>query len=511
MATDAGHCALGVVLIRRFQRPILYQQEVWQRDVLPYPCFQTRSSHSLVIMPEALPTCRPMSAPGLDTALRRHTIKRSEKGTSYAKGGEAAAMMDAYPTMNREGFTKRAILGCCFLVLALVTLIGVFKTPLWGDELEYHFPLVLSISWKTILDPHSTYSSAYAPLPFFMASLVHRALPSLYAVRFLNWLVALSCALVFRRMLSKESPSRDAILLLFLSNPYFLRGSCTFHVTNYGLFFGLSALFIYFYSNSRYRHAAAYLLMTMATLSMQWMLMLFIGISLYELRLCRTGDLSRRQFVGLAALKLLASLPAFGLIWVWGGLTHPNFKQYALHPSFESANVVLAGLGFLFFFYSIFNILRLGWSEFVLIIVLAPLLFIAQPVFAWKQGIGLFTGFESNLLRLVEAFTSVPYSILLFGLALSGMVFCALAMKTARTGVAQTGSYIALGLGSAYVGSVMLSSGHVYVMVPFLLLMLEGELSQRRGLLPCMNVQWYSAGVGYLLYYMLIKSHGAQL
>jgi hypothetical protein len=312
-------------------------------------------------------------------------------------------------------------------------------------------------------------------------------------------------------MLPYGDPSRDSVLLLFVSNPYFLRASCTFYVTDFGLLFGLSALWVYFRSNTRYRHVAAYALITMATLSMQWLLMLFVGVSLHELRLWRTGDLSSRRFATLAVLKLIVAVPVLALILVWRGLTHPNFATHALHPSFEGANIVLAVLGFLFFFYSIDGVRRLGWNHLLGILVLSPLVVLAQPALARVQGPGLFSGFESTFLRLLEQVTSIPYATLLLGLTLSGMVFCGLALKLPRHGLAEVSLYTAAGLGSAYVASELLSSGHVYVMVPFLLLMLQGELSKKPAILVCLNVQWYCAGLGYLFYYTMFKSHGILL
>ena len=78
-----------------------------------------------------------------------------------------------------------------YALFGLLTLFGIFKAKSWGDEKSYHLPLAKDINFEMVLDESSNYSSAYAPLPYFIGNLIYRVSGSVTTLRLLNWVIAL--------------------------------------------------------------------------------------------------------------------------------------------------------------------------------------------------------------------------------------------------------------------------------------------------------------------------------
>lgn len=350
------------------------------------------------------------------------------------------------------------------------------------------------------------------PLPYLLGFPVCRVFHSIYALRLLNWLIAFLAAVVFLIILNRmNTPIKHQLLLLFVSNPYFLRSASVYYMTNYGILFSLAALYFYFFGKTRHSYAFAHIFALLAVLSMQWMLMLYLAFSLYEFHLRFTQRIKNAMLFKYMGIKLVTLLPVLFLVYEWRGLTHPRFKAHVLSPSFESLNILLAILGFLFAVHVIFTIKSLRHGFFVMVIYLAPIIYLKQPVFSVHQGVGMFPGLESNLLRHVETYLHIPYSITLLILTVVGLAVYFQIFSVEKSDCAEVVYYIICGLSVAFVSSTLLGSAHVYIIVPFVLLLLIRQLERMGKYLWIMNTQWYLTSLSYLFYYVLVKSRGLSI
>lgn len=402
------------------------------------------------------------------------------------------------------------LLFCC-IMLMLVTLYALFVTPIFGDEATSHFPLSQTINLKMIIDVHSAYPSAYTPLSYCIARPLYELIPTIYTVRLLNWFVAIAAAILFLLLVRKLTDQWRAVFLLFLANPYFLRAAVVLYILNWGLLFGLAALYVYFYVKKPYAYALSHLLLLLAVLSVQWMLMLYVAFFLYELKqvsLHTWRDL--RLLVRPVTAKIVSLVPLFMLAFFWRGLTHPNAYR-SLVPTIANVNIVMAIMGFLFVLWLMMNWRRPAWSDALIVFFTLPILYFGQPVHAIQQGIGLYTGLESTILHKLEMFTHFPYSWSLFILTAAGLLFFIRVVRARQEGLSLVALYLVFALMVSYVLQSLLSSTHVYGMLPFLLLSsIPVFKEQNRGLL-LVVLQWLLLAVVYILYYAHVKTHGILL
>lgn len=399
-----------------------------------------------------------------------------------------------------------------FALEAAITLYGVYRTPSYGDEANYHFPLAKNITWQMIVDGDSDYSSAYTPLPFVIGHVVYRVFPSLYALRLLNWLVVLSSIIVFYRLARMHSKDGAIELtLLYSLNPYLLRASFLYLMFGYGLVFTLLGLYFYFKGGKAKHYILAHLCWGLAVLSMQWMLVPFVAVGLFELGEYfaeRKQILTKGSSLALrVGAKLTVLLPAFLVFYQWEGLTHPNFHTHTLHASFEHVNGVLSVLGFCFFLYVTYYCRRLSFNVLSYLIFTLPVLFLGLPQHAEGHGINNMTGVVSAFSRKLETILHLPYIVTTGLWVTAGLLFLHILLKENRNAIEKVSQYMVLGLMAAFAISTRLGASHVFILLPFTLLAVGKSLA-KKNIRYAMSIQWLVMTLAYVVYIIFWQSTG---
>ena len=154
----------------------------------------------------------------------------------------------------------------------------IFTTPFWGDEIIYHYPTTANISFPNIIHNSPSYNSAYTPLPYILGSLIYKINNSLYALRLLNYVIFLFLIYFLYKISLNFRSDPFTLLLLLICNPYLLKSSFTYHMTNYGLLFAIIGIYIYFFSQKKHKMILAHFFWGISVLCQQWMLIIIFSI-----------------------------------------------------------------------------------------------------------------------------------------------------------------------------------------------------------------------------------------
>jgi len=397
----------------------------------------------------------------------------------------------------------------CAVFLSVLCLIGIFTAPAWDDELNFHAPLAASLSWPMITEADSDYSSAYPPLPYVSGAWLARQVSGLWALRLSNLLIALLTAVAFWRLARSLSPIYPALTLAFIANPYFLRSACFYFMFNWGLLFAFAAAAVLLRPGvAGWKYWLGHVCIGLAVLSMQWMLVLAFAVAVVEgKQICRQ-PLAIKPLVRWLAANLLPLLPAAWLFYRWQGLVHPNFAYHALQPSAFNATMILAVAGFLFWPWLISNFPRLSWPTVRLALFLLPLLALSLPQYSTRQLPGFFAGLESTFLHVLERLSGIPYAVGLLVLAVAGILIIKAMWQKIRVGNLEVILLTCILWLAALLSSAVLSSSHIYQLLPWLLLLLADNLDRDRPALLRLNIAFFLLSLGYLAYLIFAKSHG---
>jgi len=390
-------------------------------------------------------------------------------------------------------------------VVLLFCFIAIFITPSFGDETRYHYPLARNISLNQIMDPHSDYSSTYMPLPYLIANAFLKMFPSLYTVRFLNYAIFLLLIYFFYLLARKFSHDPWLLTLLAFLNPYFLMSSFVFYMYNWGPLFALLGL--YFYSVKKSLPLAG-LFLSFAVLSQQWMLMLAVAIMLYEGIQLIQGEITLGLFSKRALTIFIFLTPAIFLFVNWQGLVHPNFVSHALRPSFEHLSAVLSHFGFIMFFPVISVSFSFINKKHIPLILLLPWFWLSIPAFSSYSDLNHITGFFPHLAMKFDQYLGLPYQVTMFLFIIPGILSLAMLMKKTNYEETDFLAYGALGLFTAFVASARLASAHIYIALPFLLLLFHNEISGLKKLKVLMIAQYLVISVVLILYFTFFRSRG---
>jgi hypothetical protein len=407
---------------------------------------------------------------------------------------------------------KKIILLVLLFSICSLCFISIFITPPWGDEKDSHYPNALNISLDQILKKDSNYSSAYPPFPYILGSIFLKIYRSLFTLRLLNYMLFLASIFVFFKICKKICTEPISITALFLLNPYLLRSSYSYYMFHYGLTFALGGIYFYFFSDTKMRMLWAHLLWMLAVLSQQWMLIVIIGVYLSDLSKFINKTESISEIIKSTVFKFLSLAPALLLFYVWKGLTHPNFHEYALHASLEHLNSVLANIGLLFLVVSVFRVRSLINIKYLPLLFLLPILFFSVPVHSERLGLETSTGVAAQLCDKLRVFLHVPYNLSMSLFILSGIILFMIAINIdRRTDYQQSLFNIFCGLCCAFVISALLGASHIYVSIPFLLLMMHKEIEKSSAISRLLIGQFYLLSIFYTIYITFFRSSGLTL
>ena len=394
------------------------------------------------------------------------------------------------------------------IALLIFCFVAIFFTQSYGDELVYHFPLAQKIGVAQILDPHSDYSSAYTPLPYLIAHSLLKIVPSLMAVRILNYIVFLLSLWVFFSLVGRYSGDPWSLTLLYALNPYFLLSSIIFYLYNWGPFFALLGLYFYLHKK---RFFLACMFLAFSVLSQQWMLAVVAAVLLNETLCLARRCISLQQSAARAALLITAMAPVILLFWNWGGLVHPNFASHRLQPGFEHLSAVLSHLGFLLFFLVVARTRDFMRRRYVPFLFLLPLLWLAIPAFASNSDPQVITGFLPHAAMKLELYLHVPYRITMFLLSTLGLGVLALLVQKTDDLDRFVLAYSSFGLICALVASARLATANIFNLLPLLLLFFGKDIAETRRVKALMIFQSLVVGIVLLLYFVFLRSKNVLL
>ena len=387
-------------------------------------------------------------------------------------------------------------------------LVAIFITPGFGDEVNYHSPLARNISWRQIMDHHSDYSSAYTPLPYLIGSVALKIWNSLYALRILNYLVFLATICAFHLLAGNYLKDNWQLTFLVFLNPYLMRSAFVYYMDNWGLLFALLGLYFYLVRNSS---LPANLFISLAVLSQQWMLVLVIAIWLHGWISFRERKINLRVFMKGTLSQFFFLAPAILLFVRWQGLTHPNFSSHALSPSFEHLSAVLSHLGFIMLFPVLAAARGFFKAKYLPLLFMAPWFWLSVPRHAPWSDLTHISGFFSHGAMKIEHFLRVPYRWVMFIFILPGLLLILSVTNRIENEKTRVFGYAFLGLAAALVASVRLTTAHIYLVVPFLVLFLHEEIGKTKRLPWLMSMHYLLVCGFYIIYFVFYRSRGILL
>ena len=346
------------------------------------------------------------------------------------------------------------------------------------------------------------------PLPYLLGNLLLRIFDSLIALRIMNFIVFLLAIFFFDRIARSMTEEHEQLTLLAFLNPYLLFSSFVYYMYSWGVLFALVGL--YFYLVRRLKPAAD-IFLALAVLSQQWMVVIVAAVIIHEGIQVLERKLSLAQWgIGIAR-KAVILLPAAAIFISWRGLTHPSFSSHGLHPSFEHLNIVLVNLGFMFFLVVLAHFRHFLKTRYIPLLFLFPLLYLSIPAYSSYNGINNINGFIANFADKVDKMLHIPFGWVLFPFIILGILLLALMLTDKTRDEKITFLFIIYGFSAAFVVHSRLSSAHVFVMLPFILLFLSKEIQSRKWLSKAMIFQFLLISLAYVIFTVFFKSQGIEL
>jgi len=397
------------------------------------------------------------------------------------------------------------------ITLLMYCFLAIFITYVRGDESKYHYPTARTISLKAVIQPDSTYNSAYTPLPYFIGGLVLGIHDSIYVLRLLNFLTVIVIVFFAYKIFKRIDRNPELLTLLVISNPYFLRSAFTYHMSAYGIMFALVGVYFYFFSNYRYKNLFAFLFQCLAVLSQQWMLAVTFALLLLELKKNLAENFNIFRLVKKSALLIVLFSPAIYLFYTWRGFTHPGFQSHALHPSFEHLTALLAHVGFAFGLIVLMNIRSLLKIKYVPLVFVFPLIYLSVPVHSQGHGVREITGITSQFSMQIERFLHIPYSVSMLAFSILGLAAMVLLLRKDNSDSNFFLKGALSGFFAAFIASTRLSSAHIYTSFPFLTMAFSREINHCKNWSMLIALQFFLVAVFYITYYVFFVSHGIQM
>lgn len=412
--------------------------------------------------------------------------------------------------MNFGQFNHR-LSHALLLALLFYCFILIFVTPVRGDEIKYHYPSARNFSLKEVVSPESLYSSAYGPIPYLLGSILLKIYDSIHVLRLLNYLIVMLLAFFLLKIGEAKSNEPALFALVVISNPYLLKSAFTYHMFNYGLLFTIVGVYFFFFSKINKKLLVSHIAFGLAVLSQQWMIVVVLSVFLIDLFRIFARPMSLFRIAKNVGLKIIVLLPALCLFLSWRGLTHPNFQSHALHPSFEHLTGTLANWGFIAGLIVLFHWQSLLKRQFVPMLFLFPLLYLSIPEHSMGHGIHVITGGIAQLSTQIQNHLLIPYDIILFIFSVLGLLSIILIIRKRENLFEQFLKYSLIGFLAAFVSSSRLSSSHVFLSIPFLIMIFNNEILEQPILKYGLVAQCYIISLFYVSYYAFVVAQGMSI
>ncbi|MDR3610675.1 MAG: hypothetical protein P4L27_08940 [Ignavibacteriaceae bacterium] len=396
-------------------------------------------------------------------------------------------------------------------LLLLYCFVAIFFTPICGDELFFHYPNTQNISFSQIINNHTTYSSAYTPLPYILGSVVYKINGTIYVLRLLNYLILIILCFFIYKIAQHLKFDPLLLVLLIISNPYLIVSSFTYYMFNYGLLFTIIGIYYYFFSNFKYRQIISHLFFGLAILSQQWMLVVIFALFLNEIMQLYKKEISKKDFFNKLLLKVIFLLPALALFYQWGGLTHPNFEHHTLKSSFEHLNAFLANIGFAGIFLALYKFKKVLKFEYLPLLFIIPMFYFSIPLHSQSNGPEVSTGLAAQLSIQIHRFFFFPYQINMLVLIILGVVSLIMIILKNENSFSSFLKYAILGFATVFSISTIVGAIHIFLCIPFFFLIFSTELKENKLLVRIVTVQMYLTSIFYIIYWSFMVAKGQYL
>lgn len=319
---------------------------------------------------------------------------------------------------------NKIIFSVIIIIYLILGFISVRNNNIQIDEAESHIPTVRTFYYETFFTALTgdLYKSANTPLPYILNSEIHKLFnrtPDLSGVRLINVIISFITLITFYVLLKRNSISAFPFLFIFLFYPYFIKPSFVFYMAGYGLLFFLC--FLIFVEREGYiNQILGAVSLSLAVLSQQFYLVLLAPLIIYKLIAFTTIDYKK----GLAVvfIWLVSFIPVALLFYLWGGLTHPNYRLWGIEIHVEYLSAILVVLGSVLWPFLIPKLKEIDHRIFFLFLITG--LIIAIYIFpAWvKQPTpGGIAGYTFHLLAIISGYNFTIGIIIKTLLILSGL------------------------------------------------------------------------------------------
>jgi len=395
--------------------------------------------------------------------------------------------------------------------LALYCLVAIFITPVSKDEKSYHYPNAQRITLKGIVNQDSSYSSAYPPLPYLIGNQLLKLYNSIYVLRLLNFVMAVFLAYVLFVISKAISQQPFTITLLIVSNPYLLRSAFTYHMFNYGLLMASIGIYFYFFSRMKRKRLLSHFAFGSAILFQQWMIVVAFSIFWLDLFKALKPPADACKIAKNIGLKFLVLLPPFCLFISWRGFTHPNFQSHSLQPSFEHLTGTLANWGLIAGLIALFNVKFFFKRKSIPLILSLPLIYFSVPEHSMGHGIRVITGGAAQIAKQTQHYLLVPYQLTFVLFAFLGLMAFLLILNKGPDFIDIFLKLSLVGFLAAFSASSRLSAAHVFISMPFLIMIFRMDIFRNPVLKYLFVSQCYGVSLLYVSYYVFFVTRGMGL
>ncbi len=360
---------------------------------------------------------------------------------------------------------------------------------------------------------NSRYSAANTPIPYIIVAAVAKlSAPTLLVARIVTGVISLFTFFVAMKLLKAFGTSKYCYLVL-LFFPYFFVNSFIFYAINYGLFFAVLALWVFYRSDNKLSFGTNLLtgvFLSLAVLAQQFYLMLPVAMmiprffNLFSQKTVQKSLTFGKMVLANVFLVLPLAVP-FLIFLNWGGLTHPNFSQHSLSFYPSTIVAILFVTGFYCSPYVLQVIRQVSKWEFLISTGLAIILVLLfKPTFGGDfQGPGMFTGLTFRLISVAGKIHPVLTTVLMAALTTSGILIFIRSFRSLSSEFEYVLFTACLLLGLAYACNTEIGERHLLPLLMILFLLILPRMRKPFTVIFPAFVAFL--GIGYFFYWNFMK------